>query len=239
MSAFSWNNFDEEFINSIVYSNKTRKELLPAHRTYDKNMLIPTMEKIAPYPTKQFVITYRSEIERKFLIKHPEILENIYKFQGSKKTDNYNVMLNELSKMPFGATIVNQYTIALSEIGCGSFEWEQSVFSYPITIDITKTIANEVPMHDYQEDAVKELIKFYIDEDGSKGMLVMPTGSGKTRTAVYFLNKYLISKGYQVIWLTHRHMLIDQTADTFYNLSPLVKQGNANIKTFKIFAVIL
>lgn len=237
MSAFSWNNFDEEFINSIVYSNKTRKELLPAHRTYDKNMLIPTMEKIAPYPTKQFVITYRSEIERKFLIKHPEILENIYKFQGSKKTDNYNVMLNELSKMPFGATIVNQYTIALSEIGCGSFEWEQSVFSYPITIDITKTIANEVPMHDYQEDAVKELIKFYIDEDGSKGMLVMPTGSGKTRTAVYFLNKYLISKGYQVIWLTHRHMLIDQTADTFYNLSPVVKQGNTNIKTFKMACI--
>lgn len=237
MSVFTWNNFDEEFISCIVYNDKTRKELLPTHYTNDKDMLIPTMEKIAPYPTKQFIITYRSEIEKKFLVKHPEILENIYKFQGSKKTDNCNVMINELSKMPLGATLANQYVTALSEIGCGKFENEQSVFSYPVTIDMTKTIANDVPMHDYQKNAVEELKKFYIDEDGNKGMLVMPTGSGKTRTAVYFLNKYFISSGYQVIWLTHRHMLIDQTADAFYNLSPLVRQGNPNIKIFKMACI--
>lgn len=58
MNVFTWDNFDEEFIISVVYSEKTQKELRPKRKINDKDMLIPTMDRIAPYPTKEFVIKY-------------------------------------------------------------------------------------------------------------------------------------------------------------------------------------
>ena len=74
---------------------------------------------------------------------------------------------------------------------------------------MTKSIASDVPLYEFQKDAVEKLTSSFITENKSAGLLVMPTGSGKTRTAVYFLLKNLVSQGYQVVWLTHRHMLID------------------------------
>jgi len=47
----------------------------------------------------------------------------------------------------------------------------------------------------------------------------------------------MISSGYQVIWITHRHMLIDQTADAFYNFAPLIKSQNPNAKKFNMVCV--
>lgn len=54
-------------------------------------------------------------------------------------------------------------------------------------------------------------------------MLVLPTGSGKTRTAVYFLLHDMVSRGYQVVWLAHRYMLLEQAEDVFRNNAPLAK----------------
>lgn len=238
MNRFTWNNFDEEFISSIVYNDKTKKELKPSRKTDDKDMLIPTMEKIAPYPTKEFVITYRVDIEFKLLTKQPELVEKIYKNQTSSKSTNYRSMLNELSKMRLGATLLGSYISALCEIGSGDYEYEeQSRFAQPITIDLTTSIANDVPLYDFQKDAVQKLNDNLIANNNASGMLVMPTGSGKTRTATYFLLKNMISKGYQVVWLTHRHMLIDQTAESFYNFAPLVKILNPKAKILKMASI--
>ena len=238
MKQFSWNNFDEEFISSIIYSDKTRKELKPSRKTDEKDMLIPTMEKIAPYPTKEFVITYRTEIEFKLLIKQPELVVKLYKKQVGSKTTNYRSMLNELSKMKLGMTLVGAYISSLCEIGSGEYDYEeQSRFAQPITIDLSTGIANEVPLYDFQKDAVQRLNDSLLLQDKASGMLVMPTGSGKTRTATYFLLKNMISKGYQVIWLTHRHMLIDQTAEAFYNFAPLAKMLNPKAGILKIACI--
>ena len=47
----------------------------------------------------------------------------------------------------------------------------------------------------------------------------------------------MISNGYQVIWLTHRAMLIEQTANTFYRLSPLIKDNNEDMEEFKMVCI--
>ncbi len=65
----------------------------------------------------------------------------------------------------------------------------------------------------------------------------MPTGSGKTRTCTSFLLKDMISDGYQVVWLTHRHLLIDQTAEAFYNGASMVKINNPEADVFKIACI--
>ena len=45
---------------------------------------------------------------------------------------------------------------------------------------------------------------------GRKPILVMPTGSGKTKTAVYGVVAPAIAKGKRVLWLAHRTELIEQ-----------------------------
>ncbi|MGH4139460.1 DEAD/DEAH box helicase family protein [Clostridium sp.] len=239
MNKFTWTKFDNEFINSIVYSKKTKIELVPTFITEDNDTLIPFMEDICQFPDEKFVIRYRTEIEFRLLKKWPELVAKIYKSIEPKSGNNNNSwMLNDLTSMKLTATLIGAYISALAEIGGSSFVYEDaSRFSIPITIDMTKSIASDVPLYEFQKEAVEKLTDNFIKQNKAAGLLVMPTGSGKTRTAVCFLLKNLVSKGYQVIWLTHRHMLIDQTADAFYNFAPLVKLENKNIKKIKMACI--
>jgi superfamily II DNA or RNA helicase len=238
MNTFTWTKFDEEFISSIVYSKKTKTELMPTFITEDKDTLIPFMEDICPFPDRKFVVKYRKEIEL-LLKKWPELVTKIYQTLFPKSSaNNKRWLLSDLTKICFSITHIGAYISALSEIGGSDSVYEDfSKFSIPITIDMTKSIANDVPLYEFQKDAVEKLTDSLIKENKSAGLLVMPTGSGKTRTTVYFLLKKLISQGYQVVWLTHRHMLIDQTADAFYNFAPLAKLENPKMKKFKMACI--
>lgn len=65
----------------------------------------------------------------------------------------------------------------------------------------------------YQRGIVREISQHY--QAGHLGVLLqMPTGSGKTRTAAYIVEKYA-STGRQVLWLVHREELLMQAAMTF------------------------
>ena len=46
-------------------------------------------------------------------------------------------------------------------------------------------------------------------------LVVLPTGGGKTLTASVWLLKNAIAKGFKVLWLAHRQMLLDQATDAF------------------------
>lgn len=46
-------------------------------------------------------------------------------------------------------------------------------------------------------------------------MVVLPTGGGKTFTASNWLLKNAINKRRKVLWIAHRHMLLDQAAESF------------------------
>lgn len=238
MNSFNWNNFDEDFISSIVYSPKTRETNKPSRRTQDIEMLIPSMEKIAPYPTKDFVVLYRQEIESKLLIKQPEFVRKIYCKVAKARSLNHRGMLEEVSKKAFGASLIGEYIAVLTDIGTGYCLYdERSLYEQPVAIDLVKSEKKEIKLDDFQKDAVCKLKESLITNNGTSGMLVMPTGSGKTRTTVYFLLRDMISQGYQVVWLTHRHMLIDQTADAFYNMAPLIKEKNMEMQTFKMACI--
>ena len=50
---------------------------------------------------------------------------------------------------------------------------------------------------------------------GFAGILVLPTGAGKTRVAVQWLLSNVIDQGGRVLWLAHRHSLIDQACNEF------------------------
>lgn len=68
-------------------------------------------------------------------------------------------------------------------------------------------------LHKHQEEVLQSLNKKI--KPNFSGLLVIPTGGGKTYTAVYWLLKNVIDKGQKVLWIAHRHALLDQAVDTF------------------------
>jgi len=57
-----------------------------------------------------------------------------------------------------------------------------------------------------------------------EGLLIMPTGSGKTFTAARWLMHRHLSNGGRVLWLAHRYELLEQAAQAFQNCAYLAAQ---------------
>jgi superfamily II DNA or RNA helicase len=72
--------------------------------------------------------------------------------------------------------------------------------------------------YDYQRKAWDELnLQLALAESNGRfeGFLVMPTGSGKTFTTARWLMENHVNKGGRVLWLAHRHELLEQAAQAF------------------------
>lgn len=69
----------------------------------------------------------------------------------------------------------------------------------------------------HQSDAIKSLTKcFDLQDNQAKGaLLVLPTGAGKTFTAVKWLCDYVIPQGIKILWFAHTFHLLDQAFETF------------------------
>lgn len=72
-------------------------------------------------------------------------------------------------------------------------------------------------LYAFQAEAVNRIHRKMIGNDSFKGMLVLPTGGGKTTTAVRWIWEAALSKGKKVLWLAHRHELLNQALDTIEN----------------------
>ncbi|MGM9581013.1 MAG: DEAD/DEAH box helicase [Anaerovibrio sp.] len=196
----------------------------------DIDALIPDMEKIADVPSRSFITMYREEIEDFILEKYPGLVRKLYckYFHVDKKTEIFfPALAGELRQRVLGENLLAVYQGVLYKIGFNDniSMYDFSPWKNRMAIDLGQVIYNEVPLYDFQEEAVKKLQQFAASKEKRAGILVMPTGSGKTRTAVYFLLQDMISNGYQVIWLAHRHMLLEQAADAFFNLHPIIKNA--------------
>lgn len=77
-----------------------------------------------------------------------------------------------------------------------------------------KTEAAKTPF-EHQLDAFQALSKcFDFDADeGKGGMLVLPTGAGKTFTTVKWVGDNIIPKNIRVLWLAHSFHLLDQARE--------------------------
>lgn len=73
---------------------------------------------------------------------------------------------------------------------------------------------NPRTLYEHQIDAMKEMDKIN-KKDTFRSLLVLPTGGGKTLTAVYWLLKNAIDKDKKVLWIAHRHLLLEQAAEAF------------------------
>lgn len=69
-------------------------------------------------------------------------------------------------------------------------------------------------LYEHQTEAMKALDSINQKSEFNT-LLVLPTGGGKTLTAVYWLLKNAVDKGKKILWIAHRQLLLEQAAETF------------------------
>ena len=71
----------------------------------------------------------------------------------------------------------------------------------------------------HQRDALEALCSVFNfkGEEGKGGLLVIPTGGGKTFTAVKWICAEVLTRDVKILWLAHSHHLLDQAAETLVN----------------------
>ena len=73
---------------------------------------------------------------------------------------------------------------------------------------------NPRQLYEHQEEAIRKLDA--MDKRGSfRTLLVLPTGGGKTLTAAYWLLRNAVDQNKKILWLAHRHLLLEQAAEAF------------------------
>ena len=229
---FSWSRFPLRFLKAVLSSKATPIYARPEKYYDDADFLCPYMDDVAKWPNPHFVRRYRREIEDYFLPEGNHLVDIANRLEkknyGGISVGEPEDILMELRRQKLTNTIIDAYRIELLKVGTDADDgWEPvSDFTKPFTFDLFSSSSLNVSLYPYQEEAVAKLKRHFLDEDKSSGILVMPTGSGKTMTSVYFLLREMASRGYEIIWLAHRFMLVEQAAGVFYRLSPLVKEGN-------------
>lgn len=89
--------------------------------------------------------------------------------------------------------------------------------TFAVSSSGTISVRHDAPTTNFYEHQTKAMACLdRINELSSfSTLVVLPTGGGKTLTASVWLLKNAIGKGFKVLWLAHRQMLLDQAADAF------------------------
>ncbi|MEC1759846.1 DEAD/DEAH box helicase [Schinkia azotoformans] len=68
----------------------------------------------------------------------------------------------------------------------------------------------------HQKEALKALDNAIVKSEAKRfsGLLVLPTGGGKTQTAVQWVLRNIINENKKVLWIAHRHELLEQALST-------------------------
>ncbi|MEQ1737578.1 MAG: DEAD/DEAH box helicase, partial [Rhodoglobus sp.] len=78
-----------------------------------------------------------------------------------------------------------------------------------------------IDLRPHQERSMTSLVTWWNDGEQRAGVLCLPTGAGKTRTAVAFALQQVVAAELTVLWLTHRKELTDQAIAAFVEAAPI------------------
>jgi ATP-dependent helicase IRC3 len=93
---------------------------------------------------------------------------------------------------------------------------------------------NPRELYPHQNEAIKALaLKSNLPFEG---LLVLPTGGGKTLTAIHWLLRNYIDKKKKVLWIAHRHELLDQALEALILSSYSSLLGNISEFKYRIIS---
>lgn len=97
-------------------------------------------------------------------------------------------------------------------------------------------IGPDYPLFSHQRDACMRVLQLLLEEGASRVLLHMPTGSGKTRTAMNAIAHYLrnqLADDEVIVWLAHSEELCEQAAEEFSKAWAIL--GDRPVKLFRRF----
>jgi superfamily II DNA or RNA helicase len=98
----------------------------------------------------------------------------------------------------------------------------------------TKQVSAAYPMYDYQVDCALRVRDLIVSKDISRALLHLPTGAGKTRTAMNIVCDYLRhNPNSLVVWLADTRELCEQASDEFGKAWGQL--GNHNLPTYSFY----
>ena len=94
---------------------------------------------------------------------------------------------------------------------------------------------NPRQLYEHQEEAIRKLDA--MDKRGSfRTLLVLPTGGGITLTAAYWLLRNAVDQNKKILWLAHRHLLLEQAAEAFARNAYTDTMVNRTVFNYRIIS---
>ena len=94
---------------------------------------------------------------------------------------------------------------------------EKTTNDYAGIIKVSPENSNII-LYSHQKNAIQHLNEWKNQTKHGAGLLVLPTGGGKTLTASYWLMQSILDKGGKVLWIAHRHELLEQALQSFWRV---------------------
>lgn len=86
---------------------------------------------------------------------------------------------------------------------------------------VLKDAAPPLEPYDHQRATWDNMSRHYVESSKAAGLVVLPTGGGKTIVAAHWLLRNVIAKGGRVLWLAPRRGLLRQAFNSFKRLANL------------------
>jgi superfamily II DNA or RNA helicase len=219
--GFSWDKFDDDTIRVLAGA-------MGGHPGDSKCEANAWLASRVPKPTPDFVRQYKNELLKTWLSGYAGLEKIVYWLIDA----GVGPMGTPCSRKEYLAYIQKTrntktlQTILCDAMLCHPKDLPEHLPAHSVIIlkPRESQVDEERKPHSYQKETWDKLDYDFAGSQETKpfqGLVVMPTGSGKTYTTVHWLLEKVITQGYRVLWLAHRHELLNQAAREFVNLARL------------------
>lgn len=153
---------------------------------------------------------------------------------GCEGETDASILIEHISKTPWGKNEISYKFLDDLEIDHEYFEKE---IDDRESIETVESYDKFYELLDYQF-IIRQKILTYVNSDNDEVKMIvrMPTGTGKTKTAMHtIINQFIFKQQKKglVIWIAHTKELLDQAYDTFCNVWHHI--GDDSVKTYKMW----
>ena len=153
---------------------------------------------------------------------------------GHENETDASVVIECVSKSKWGKNELSYKLLDDLEIDHAYFDKDEDTRE---AIETIETLGKFYELLDYQF-IIRQKILTYVNSnnDETKMLVRMPTGTGKTKTAMHtIINQFIFKQKKKglVIWVAHTKELLDQAYDTFCNVWKHI--GSEGVKTYKMW----
>lgn len=175
---------------------------------------------------------FRNRLLRAF--ERKQIMDYRVLLPGYEHEPEPSTIIEVVSNCKWGKNDVSYKILDDLEIDHKYFERDEDARE---SVEIIETYDKFYELLDYQF-IIRQKILSYInsDNDETKMLVRMPTGTGKTKTAMHtIINQYVFQQKKKglVVWIAHTKELLDQAYDTFCNVWGHI--GSGSVKTYKMW----